>query len=248
MTTMRGPLWLVAMGLLTACTQVEFQSPPSLPLAACDSALVGDWRVEDPKDTEPAQERIYLRVTEDCNEWLGIEVDERAEDGPSLKIEDLKDDMSLGFARAGSQRFVVSLQKSNSAQVDPEATEAQPESTNERPSGHVLVDYRSEDSALVFRLLDPQRVAHLIIDDVIPGWVEKRDRRPDGSADVMAKRFSVYVFGDAEQTSALLQAHELSGPPWLRLLPADPATRAAMDGWIEQAAAAEAAGDGGNES
>jgi hypothetical protein len=201
--------------------------------------------VEDPKDDQgperdsDAQESIYLRVTADCAQWLGIEVDRDTEGGFKLKVDDLKDEMTLGFARAGAQGFVVSQDKSSQL---PDASSNDPagpvpEAADERPSGHVLVAYAAEDDGVVFRLIDPRPVAHLIIDDEIPGWLEKRDRRPDGSVDVMAKRYSVYVFGNPEATSALLQAHDLLGPPWMRLRPADAPTGAAMDEWIAQAAA-----------
>lgn len=217
---------LATLGLLAACTQVEFQAPPSLPLLDCDPMLVGDWQVIDAQTEEISSERVYLRVTEGCAQWLGIEVDERPGNEPKLKVDDMKNEMSLGFARAGEQRYVASMAR---PKPDPE-----PVDPDQRPTGYVLAAYETDGDSWLFRLIEPSLVAHLIIDDEIPGWLEKRDRRADGRRDAMAKHYTVYVFGDADSISTVLQAHDLLGPPWLRLLPVDAEIRTSMDEWIVQ--------------
>lgn len=225
--TARGIALYTVLAALSACTQVAFQSPPSLPLLDCDRALVGDWLVVDPRAEGASSERIYLRVTEGCARWLGIEIDEQPGAEPKLKVDDLKNDMTLGFARAGEQRYVASMEIQK---ADPE-----PATPDAKPAGYVLAAYQGDGDGWLFRLVEPSTVAHLIIDDVIPGWLEKRDRSADGRRDAMAKRFEVYVFGDADSVSTVLQAHDLLGPAWLRLRPVDAATSERMSDWIAQA-------------
>ncbi len=225
--TVRRILPFTAFALLSACTQVEFQSPPSLPLLDCDPLLIGDWQVVDPRSEPNSFEFIYLRVTEGCAQWLGIEVDMRPGDEPKLKVEDLKDEMSLGFARAGEQRYIASMARQK---PDPEP----PLASDDQPTGYVLAAYEADGDGWLFRLIEPSAVAHRIIDDEIPGWLEKRDRRADGRRDAMAKHYTVYVFGDADSISAVLQTHDLLGAPWLHLVPVDAATSTFMDEWIDR--------------
>jgi hypothetical protein len=56
----------------------------------------------------------------------------------------------------------------------------------------------------------------------------------------MSAGFWVFVFGSAEETRALLEAHDLLDAPWMRLLPVDAGISAQIDGWI---AAAEKVAD-----
>lgn len=211
-----------AMLTLAACDTVEFQSPPSEPLAACDPALVGDWRAEDFR-REPGEGTLYLRITANCERWhsVGIERDEQG--NPVPDVDDLEEDMELGFAHSGKQAFIAAKDR-------PDPT--QPSTPEDKPNGYALIAYDRDEDNIILRQIDLKAAAHLIIDGVVPGWIEKRDRRPDGSRNGYAGGFWVYVFGTVEETSALLDAHELLDAPWMRLLPVDTSVSEDIDGWL----------------
>lgn len=222
----------IALFLIAAsgCEKVQFQSPPTLPLAQCDAAFVGSWRVEDPSEDADGT-AMYVRVSERCADWIGVEVD--SDDALAAKIENLQEKMDLGFAAAGEQRYVASLEHQG-----PDAD------ADSKPEGYVLARYSAGEDLIELRLLDATKAAHLIIDDALPGWVEKRDRDVDGRVAPLATRHYVYVFGNAEETSAALQRHgeAMLGPLWLRLRRVDAQTQGQIDAWIAAAKATQ--GDG----
>ena len=214
-------LLALTLTALVGCEKVEFQSPPSWPLEQCNSRFVGDWRVEDAQSPNQSDEQMYIRVAAECVSWLGVEVD--GSDPTQVKVEDMQAEMSLRFARSANHEFVVTREQADPKQTDPAA----------KPEGYVLASFELVDEVLELRLLDPAKTAHLIIDGVVPGWVEKRDRAPDGSLDPYAKRFDIYVFGDPEQTKQLLDSHvpDLLEPVWLRLHRVDAHTSEQISAW-----------------
>ena len=100
---------------LAACDTVEFQSPPSEPLAACDPALVGDWRTEDFR-REPSEGMLFLRITENCERWYSVGIERDEQGNPVPEVDDLEDDLELGFARSGKQSFIVARDRPDPAQ------------------------------------------------------------------------------------------------------------------------------------
>lgn len=207
---------------LAACDTVEFQSPPSEPLAACDPALVGDWRAEDFR-REPGEGMLYLRITDNCERWYSVGIERDEQGNPVPDVDDLEEEMELGFAHSGKQAFIVARDR-----PDP-AKESSPE---DKPNGYTLIAFDRDEANIILRQIDLKAVAHLIVDDVVPGWIEKRDRRPDGSGNGYASGFWVYVFGSVEETSALLDAHQILDAPWMRLLPVEASDSADIDGWL----------------
>lgn len=221
---------VIAAGVLTlaACDTVEFQSPPSEPLLACDPAFVGDWRVEDLQHDHDTTDQQYLRVTADCDRWYSVEV-ERGDDGAwKPDVDDIEADMALGFAKTATQTFVAARD-----QPDP-AAESTPQ---DKPNGYTLIAYDHADDTLTLRQIDLKATAHLIVDGVVPGWIDKRDRRPDGSKDGYTGGFWVYVFGTADDTRRLLEKHDLLDAPWMRMVKLDAAGSAELDQWMAEAAA-----------
>lgn len=214
----------IAAFALAACDTVEFQSAPGT-MTACDPALVGDWRAEDLR-REPEKGVLYLRITAGCQRWysVGIERDEKG--NPVPDVDDLEVDMELGFARTDTQTFVAARDR-----PDP----AKPAAPGDKPNGYTLVAYDRAGAGLVLRQINLKAVSHLIVDDVVPGWIEKRDRGADGSRNAMVSGFWVFVFGSPEETRALLQTHDLLDAPWMRLLPVDADVSAELDGWIAAA-------------
>ena len=220
----RYPLFCFTCALLLAlggCEKVEFQSPPSLPLASCDQAFVGSWLVEDVENGDDDDSPMYLRVTEGCADWWGIELDQ-ANPG-NAKVEDLTAKMRLGFAHTEDRRYIAARDEPGEAPVDADA----------QPEGSVLVEYRVVESGLEMRMLDPRKTANAIIDGDLEGWVEKRDRAADGRIAPLERRFYVYVFGSADETRDALEQHaaNLLGPVWLRLTKVDPATAEQIALW-----------------
>jgi hypothetical protein len=214
---------IVALAL-AACDTVEFQSAPGA-VTACDSMLVGDWRAEDLR-REPDDGVLYVRITADCDRWHSVGI-ERNDDGQLVAdVDDLEDDLELGFARTAKQTFIVARDR-----PDP----AKPGTPDDKPNGYTLVAYDRADEGLVLREINLKAVSHLIVDDVVPGWIEKRDRAADGRRNAMVSGFWVFVFGDADETRALLDAHDLLDAPWMRLSPVDARVSAQIDDWIAAA-------------
>jgi hypothetical protein len=219
----------VAAAALAACDTVEFQSPPGA-MTACDPLIVGDWRAEDLRE-EPDDGNQYLRISADCERWFAIEVDRDDAGKPRVDVDDLEADLEFGFARSEKQAFIAARDR-------PDPTEKA--APDDKPNGYTLIAYDRADPGLVLRQVNLKAVSHLIVDDVIPGWIEKRDRAADGSRNPMSSGFWVFVFGSAEETRALLEAHDLLDAPWMRLLPVEAGISAQIDGWI---AAAEKVAD-----
>jgi hypothetical protein len=217
-------MMLALATLLAGCESVEFQSPPSWPLAECDTDLVGDWRVRDLQEQDENEQ--YLRVSTDCAHWhtIGLEKDENGE--LKADVDDIEDDMALGSAHTDHQSYIVALEHpEKNADTDPASA----------PTGYVLIAYEFVEDALILQQIDPKATAHRIIDGDIPGWVDKHDRNPDGSRRAYGAEFSVFVFGSSEETRAALEQHDLRGPPWMLLRRVDAATSKRIDDWMKPA-------------
>lgn len=210
------PLALLA---LTGCNTVEFQSPPTLPLAACDPVWVGDWKVLETEPDSPSSstDEQYLRVTAECKRWywVGFGVDDAGK--PTVEVDDIQAEQELGFASTEKHQ-ILALREIPKAPAEP----------GDKPDGYLLIDYRQDDKTLVLAQVDQSRAARLVIDDQVPGWVEKRDRRADGTTEAWSKEFWVYLFGSPEETRAVLDTHALYGPPSHRLEAVDAATSARL--------------------
>jgi len=213
---------LICAVFCAACDTVEFQSPPST-LQACDPVLVGDWRVEDMRREPEAKEALYLRVEANCARWysVGLEPDDAGK--MKADVDDLAADMDLAFARTAKQTFIAARDRAKPGQTA---------AVDDKPEGYLLIAYGASEAAIYLQQVNVKAAAHLIVDGTIPGWVDKRDRRADGSRDAFSSRFWVYVFGSPEETEELLVQHELLDAPWMRLLPVDAATSANIDEWI----------------
>jgi len=219
---MRRTLVLGIAGVaLAACDTVEFQSPPGA-MTACDPLLVGDWRAEDLR-REPDDGVLYLRITADCDRWYSVGIERNDEGQRVPDVDDLEVDLELGFARSDKQAFVAARDRPDPAKAS---------AADDKPSGYTLVAYDQVDDALVLRQIDLKAAAHLIVDDRVPGWIEKRDRAADGSRNALSSGFWVYVFGNPDETRALLETHELLDAPWMRLLPVEASVSAEIDAWI----------------
>ena len=201
----------VAVGL-AACETVEFQTPPSMPLAQCDVAWVGDWRIADlrPDHEVVVGQEQFLRVTKDCERWLMVDI--RPGEGQALEIEvnDIEKEQEVGFAKS-EKHTLLALREV----VDPDAKFAKAE----KPSGYLLLDYSIADRKIELREADRHAAARLVVDDKTPGWMEKHDRNIDGSAGVYAKHFWVFLFGSADETKTLLDTHALFLTAAARLSP-----------------------------
>ncbi len=219
--------------LLVACETVQFQSPPQMPLAACDARWVGDWRIEDLPNEGNEKERQYLRVAADCARWQTLSVGTDEQGNGKADIDDLGQDMTLGFAATANQTYVAALEDNTAA--------ARPD----KPVGYTLIAYTfANDGSIELQQVDVRKVANLIIDGRVPGWVEKRDRSPDGRTGASSS-FWVFVFGSAEETRAFLEHHDVVKPPWLRLIPADGTDQADIDFFLANSDGTVRKEDGG---
>jgi hypothetical protein len=210
---------------LSACSTVEFQTPPGVH-SDCDPQLVGDWQLFDLQHADNDKDAQYLRVTAGCEHFYTLELgtDDAGKSAPD--IDDIEDDMEIGFARTASRSFISARDRPKADAV------ATPE---DKPDGYVLIAYEPADGSFTLRQIDLKATAHLIVDGAIPGWIDKRDRQRDGSRKSYGEDFWVYVFGDAEHTEQLLEQHDLLDSPWLRLTPVTAETSAMLDTWMTQA-------------
>lgn len=225
-SAMRIPtLAMVCALLLGACESVEFQSPPSLPLAQCDAELVGDWRVHDLSESASDNGEQYLRITAGCEHWYSIDVETDESGQIKSDIDDLEDDMALGITRAGPQAYIAAREHPKAAEGDAAASE---------PSGYILVGYEHVHHDVILRQIDMKATAHLIVDGAIPGWIDKHDRNVDGSRRAYGREFSVFVFGSSDETRGVLEQHQLLSEPWMRLSPVAAATSTRLDQWMTE--------------
>lgn len=226
----RGLCLLLCAAALAACDTVEFQSPPG-ELAACDEALIGDWRLEDVREEPEADGRQYLRVTGGCERWYTVSTERDETGAEKIEIDDLEEDMRLGFARTSSQAFVVTHDVAKEGDAAPQ----------DKPKGYTLIAWDAgDDGTITLRQVDLRKVSHLIIDGEVPGWIEKRDRRADGSRDGFVTGHWVFVFGSGDEVRAFLEKHAVLDAPWMRLLPASSEERARIDAWLASSSAVEA--------
>lgn len=233
--SLTGPACYLILGLLAGCTQVSFQHPPE-PLSVCDERLVGSWEAA-MDDPEPG-ERVFVRIEQHCERWLALELDGQ---GPP-KVDDLARQRQLRFAQLdrGAQDadavegiLVVTEHGDDTAADDPESAAVD----SDEPQGHLLLRYRLVGSDLQLWHVDARQVAHRIIDNELPGWVDKRDRKADDSGNVLDRRFRVHVFADVPSTRQLLSDVSIwEREPWLRLRRiVDPAALAELQYWLTQA-------------
>lgn len=231
--SMRALLLLLGASALAACDTVEFESPPG-ELTPCDEALVGDWRLDDLREEPGADGRQYLRVTAGCDRWYTVSAEAADGGGEKIDVDDLEEDMVLGFARTEGQAWIATRDA-------PKPSERAPQ---DKPDGFTLVAWTAnDDGSLTLRLIDLRKAARLVVDGVVPGWVEKRDRRGEGAV----SSFWVFVFGSPPEVRAMLGQHDLLDAPWMRLLPASTAESAEVDAWLRDAGAGKQgfeAGDG----
>jgi len=215
--------------ILAACQTVEFESPPSLPLAACDPIWVGDWRIENlrsDREVVVGQEQ-FLRVDKSCKEWTMVEIRPGQDGMLEIEVDDMGKEQELGFAKS-EKHTVLALRE----RADPNAQDAK----DDKPEGYVLLSYAPSDKQLLIREADLKVAARLVIDDLAPGWVEKRDRNSDGSQGAFSKSFWVYLFGAAESTAALLDGNDLFTTDAARLTPLTAPDSARLNSALSEAA------------
>lgn len=220
-----------ALLLLAGCNTVQFQSPPSMPLATCAPGWEGDWHVIEtsPSADDGPKDEQFLRVGPGCERWwlLGFGVDDAGK--PTTEVDDIKEDQELGFASSDKLQVLAIRDRPKSP----------PEEAPDKPDGYLLIRYEADGKSWQLSQVDRQRAAHLVVDDLAPGWIDKRDRRPDGSSNAYAPEFWVYLFGTPDETRALLDHHELYGAVSHRLEPVDAATSERLSAAIAASPAKE---------
>jgi len=226
---------VIAVFATTACDTVEFQSAPDEPLADCDAALVGDWLITDLREGPRTDGRQYLRVDSGCERWFTVAVERKADGSEEIEVDDLEEDLVLGFARTSTQAFIAARDRPKDGDAN--------SPSQDKPDGYTLVAWdRHEDASITLRLVDLRKTSHLIIDGKVPGWVEKRDRRADGSRDGYVSTHWAFVFGSAAEVRTLLEAHDLLDAPWMRLEPTDAQDSAQINAWLAGAPAVQPEG------
>jgi hypothetical protein len=223
MRTLTLALMALALG---ACNTVEFENPPALPLNACAEGWPGDWRVVvlDEAETETGGES-FVRIAADCRRWQMISFEASGE----VEIDELLKDSEIGFAASESHQ-VLAIRSRPETEPSPDA--ARPN----KPDGWWLMKWSRDDASITLQQADLRRAAHLVIDGKTPGWVEKFDRRPDGTPRTGGPQFWVYLFGTPADMARLLDAHDLYAAISHRLEPATPGQRARIDAALAAAA------------
>ncbi len=211
--------------LLAACHQVQFQSAPGDSLERCDPAWVGDWRllVLEP-GTATDDEEAFVRVEEECAGYTLVTTGRDEHGAEKLDVENLTADGNITYARSGNRSWLVWRDRDEASQA-PAA----------RPSGYTLYGYTMIDQHIDLHPVDVRKAAHLIIDGVVPGWIEKQDRRADGRPG--SGGFFVYVFGSGAEIAQLLETQDLHAPTSHRVVALAEDERERLDGLLAKAAA-----------
>lgn len=211
--------------LLGACHQVQFQSAPGDGLVNCDPGWVGDWRVLvlEPGTTNN-DEDAFVRIAEECASYTLVTTGRDEHGAEKVEVEDLTANASIAFARSGSGSWLV--------WKDRDEASAAPE---DRPSGYTLYGYALTDQRIDLQPVDVRKAAHLIVDGLAPGWIEKYDRRADGG--LGSGRFFVYFFGSSADIAQLLDTQDLLAPTSHRLVSLGEDDRERLDMLLAQAAA-----------
>lgn len=211
--------------LLSACHQVQFQSAPGDSLVSCDPAWVGDWRLLalEP-DSASDNEDAFVRVEEECAGYTLVTTSRDEHGAEEVEVEDLTANASIAFARSSSGSWLVWKDRDEA-----------PQAPAERPSGYTLYSYTLTDQQIDLQPIYVRKAAHLIIDGVVPGWIEKQDRRVDGGPG--NGRFFVYVFGSSTDIAQLLDTQDLQAPTSHRLVALGEDDRERLDMLLVQATA-----------
>jgi hypothetical protein len=150
-------LFLVACCLLLgACQGTTFQTAPLAELP-CDGGLAGQWlSISD--DKKEADGEVELRIDASCH----AEIDEHEKDGTRTGPATL-----VHVGRAGRQDYLWVDAGWALARFGPSRTV---------PAGDVFVmRYRLRGNRMDMQATDDKAIAHLIIDEKIPGDVSRRD-------------------------------------------------------------------------
>ena len=153
---MRLLLAIAACALLGACQGTTFQTAP-LAESSCDGGLQGRWLSIGDSGND-ADGEVELRIGADCR----AELDEHEKDGTRTGPSTL-----VHVGRAGSQSYLWVDAAWALARFGPSRT---------APAGDVFVlRYRLRGDRLELQTTDDKAVAHLIIDEKIPGDVQRLD-------------------------------------------------------------------------
>lgn len=213
-------LWPLGALLLAGCEAVSFQSAPS-DLQACAPGWEGDWKVVELQPERPPApgEAQYLRVTAGCDRWWWVGYERDNSGAIVADVDDMEEDQEIGFARSERYELLAARDRDTTPNEDD-------------PQGWLLIRHQRAGEAIELTPADKQTAAHWVIDDLAPGWVDKRDRRADGSQDGYIKRYSVHVFGSSEDIRQLLDQHPVFKRPAYRLEPVDAAISAQLEAAI----------------
>lgn len=217
-----GLLATLMLLALPGCERVEFQSPPSEPLQACSEEWIGDWRLRPVRDQDEDGDPGFLRVGEDCRPFVLVSFGLGEDGAERFEVEELRAQAHIGFATTAAWQVFAWREKDK-----PEREETR------QPAGYSLYAWQRRGAFIELREADPRKAAHLVIDDRHPGWIDKRDRRPDGSRG--ASTLFVFLFGSSAEIASLLDREELFGEVVMRLEPLGEADLETLEAALREA-------------
>lgn len=214
--TVRCALLGFAACALAACDRVVFESPPGTTLSDCDERLVGGHRIVDLASPERADaDAAWLWVEDGCRRWLIVSEGRDDTGQPAIEVDDLADEARVRFTRFDTRDVLVidDPRQARDAEADP------------FDAAYVLMELRpQEDGAYRLYDADPHRTARLVLDDVLPGRVDKRSQgrlrsgqlqvRVDGDAAAIADAIHRFALLDSPRFE--LQAVDGDRRNWLR--------------------------------
>lgn len=191
-------LMLMGCGLLSGCGMAVFESPPGEALAKCDPQFVGHWRFAPPKGRDKA-EPIYISVGAECRNYQlnGKELHEVT-----------GSQTSPVFAQVNSQS-ILALPVANTPPKDPGSL------SNWKREGYVYFAYRKQGGSLHLYPVTEKTVAHLIIDDKVPGRVNA----VTGVSPQEYEPLTVFVIGTSIQMAEIVQRPDFFHKEAIILLP-----------------------------
>jgi hypothetical protein len=178
--------------LLSGCVSTIFESPPGDKTTPCDTRWVGTWELHPADAAVKDEDRIILSVEPGCNVL-------RFTDNGKLQ-HDL-DHATVLFAELDKASILALRLPASGSNND-----SKPSEWN---LGYHYFSYIVQGSEIHVRQIDDEKVAHLIVDDKLPGRTEKITRYPGAHQPSDGRNLQNFVAGSAQDMTQALAAYPL---------------------------------------
>ena len=178
---------ICALLALAACTETRFESPPGDEIVACDPAWKGLWVSESEKPTNGETDELAFVVDQECRFIL---LERPEQDGPPKQIH-----IPLNFVHDHGKHCIVVAdnQLGETVKLDPvHGIEPAP------AKSFFIARYQVDHDRLRIWQVDSRRSAHLVIDNVL-----------DGTVDRAHNELHVFIRGDRAKVLDILRKQKI---------------------------------------